>query len=53
MKAKVLKTRHDYETALAHVERLMDKDTTDDSELELWALIVEKYEEEHFPIPAG
>jgi HTH-type transcriptional regulator/antitoxin HigA len=50
MKAKVLKTPHDYETALAHVERLMDKATTDDSELELWALLVEKYEEVHFPI---
>ena len=52
MKAKVLKTQHEYEAALTHVERLMDKATTDDSELELWALLVEKYEEEHFPISA-
>ena len=50
MKPKVLKTRRDHQTALAYVERLMDQAPLDTAELELWALLVEKYEEEHFPI---
>ena len=52
MKPKVLKTERDYKAALAHVEELMDKASPDEAELELWALLVEKYEEEHFPIAA-
>jgi HTH-type transcriptional regulator/antitoxin HigA len=50
MKAKVLKTERDYQTALAYVERLMDQITPDEAELELWSLLVETYEESHFPI---
>ena len=50
MKAKVLKTERDYETALAYVGRLMEQSSPDESELELWSLLVETYEEAHFPI---
>lgn len=50
MKPKVLKTERDYKAALACVERLMDQPSSDEAELELWSLLVEKYEEEHFPM---
>ena len=52
MKPKVIKTERDYQAALAHVEALMDKPAADEAELELWSLLVEKYEEEHFPVAA-
>jgi HTH-type transcriptional regulator/antitoxin HigA len=52
MKAKVLKTERDYKAALAYVERLIDQPSPDEAELELWALLVENYEETHFPIAA-
>ena len=52
MKAKVLKTARDYQAALAYVERLMAQPSPDENELELWSLLVEKYEEERFPIAA-
>jgi len=50
MKPKVLKTNRDYKAALANVERLMKQSASDADELELWSLLVEKYEDEHFPI---
>ena len=50
MKPKVLKTERDYKAALAYVEQLMAQSAPDEAELELWSLLVEKYEEEHFPI---
>lgn len=52
MKAKVIQTEQEYEAALAHVEKLMDAapGSPKEDELELWSLLVEKYEEEHFPI---
>ncbi len=50
MKPKVLKTERDYKAALAHVEALMAQSAPDEAELELWSLLVEKYEEERFPI---
>jgi HTH-type transcriptional regulator/antitoxin HigA len=50
MKPKVLKTERDYKAALAYIERLMDQPSPDQAELELWSLLVEKYEEERFPI---
>jgi HTH-type transcriptional regulator / antitoxin HigA len=52
MKPKVLKTTRDHRAALAHLETLMNQPKTDEGELELWSLLVEKYEEEHFPIEA-
>ena len=50
MKPRVLKTGCDYKAALAHVEQLMGQPSPDEDELELWSLLVEKYEEERFPI---
>lgn len=50
MKAKVLKTDREHKAALAYIERLMDQPTPDEAELELWSLLVENYEETHFPI---
>jgi HTH-type transcriptional regulator/antitoxin HigA len=52
MRPKVLKTERDYQTAVAHVERLMAQPVPDEAELELWSLLVEKYEEERFSIEA-
>lgn len=52
MKPKVLKTARDYRAAIAHVGQLMARAAPDEAELELWSLLVEKYEEEHFPIAA-
>lgn len=52
MKPKVLKTTRDYQAARAHVEALLAQASPDEDELELWSLLVEKYEEEHFPIAA-
>ena len=50
MKPKVLKTDRDHKAALAYIERLMDQPAADAAELELWSLLVESYEEAHFPI---
>ncbi len=50
MKAKVLKTDREYKAALAYIERLMDQSPPDEAELDLWSLLVENYEEAHFPI---
>lgn len=52
MKPKVLKTPTDYDAALAKVESLMDAapGSAAEGDLELWALLVEKYESQHFPI---
>jgi HTH-type transcriptional regulator/antitoxin HigA len=50
MQAKVLKTERDYKAALAHVGQLMAQSSPDEAELELWSLLVGKYEEDHFPI---
>jgi HTH-type transcriptional regulator/antitoxin HigA len=52
MKAKILKTEDEYRAALDRVEALMDAKpgSTKEEELELWSLLVERYEEEHFPI---
>lgn len=52
MKPKVLKIDRDHKAALAHVEQLLAQPSPDAAELELWALLVEKYEEEKFPIAA-
>jgi HTH-type transcriptional regulator/antitoxin HigA len=52
MKAKVIKTKADYEVALARIEKLMDaapKSPRGD-DLELLSLLVHDYEEKTFPI---
>jgi HTH-type transcriptional regulator/antitoxin HigA len=52
MSPKVIKTAAEHEAALAHVENLMDAEpgTVAEAELELWSVLIEKYEDEHFPI---
>jgi len=52
VKAKIIKTEAEYTTALARVEALMDAKfgSAKEQELELWSLLVERYEQEHFPI---
>lgn len=52
MEPKVIKTEAEYEAALAHVATLMDAQpgSPEEQELELFALLVERYEQEHFPI---
>jgi HTH-type transcriptional regulator/antitoxin HigA len=52
MSAKILKTEEDYRLALARVKSLMDATpgAAQEEEQELWALLVERYEQEHFPI---
>jgi HTH-type transcriptional regulator / antitoxin HigA len=52
MKAKIIKTEEEYEASLARIEQLMDAapGSSQEDELALMALLVEKYEEEHYPI---
>jgi HTH-type transcriptional regulator/antitoxin HigA len=52
MKPKVIKTDADYEMALAHLETLMDAKpgTPQEEDLELFAVLIENYEREKFPI---
>lgn len=52
MKPKVLKTEADYEAALAHLETLMDATpgSPEEEELEVFALLIEAYEQQHYPI---
>jgi HTH-type transcriptional regulator / antitoxin HigA len=49
---KVIKTEEEYEEALAVVEQLMDAEpgSDEENELELLSVLIEKYEEEHYPI---
>lgn len=52
MEPKLIKTEAEYEAALARVDELMDAQpgSPDEDELELFALLVEQFEREHFPI---
>ena len=52
MKPKVIKTEAEYEMALAHLETLMEAepDALLEEEMELFAVLIEDYEREHFPI---
>ncbi|MCP4210217.1 MAG: ImmA/IrrE family metallo-endopeptidase [Halieaceae bacterium] len=52
MKPKILKTPEDYDAALAYIETLMDAEpgSPEEDELELFAILIEQYEEKHFPI---
>jgi HTH-type transcriptional regulator/antitoxin HigA len=52
MKPKIIKTDEEYATALAHVEKLMEAEpgSSKEAELELWSLLVERYEQQMFPI---
>lgn len=52
MKPKIIKNETDYESALAYLETLMDAlpGTPEEEDLELFAVLIEKYEQKHFPI---
>jgi len=52
MKARIIKSEAEYEAVLAYVETLMDAapGSPEEEELELFALLVEQYEAEHYPI---
>lgn len=52
MKAEILKTEVDYAAALAHVETLMDAEpgSPEEEELDLFSMLVQQYEQEHYPI---
>jgi len=52
MKPKIIKTEVEHQAALAYIETLMDAvpGSPEEDELELFAVLVEDYEKEHFPI---
>jgi HTH-type transcriptional regulator/antitoxin HigA len=52
IKPKVIKNDADHQAALAHLETLMSASpgSPEEEELELFSILIEKYEEEHFPI---
>ncbi len=52
MKAKIIKTKAEYEVALARIDKLMDAapNTPQGDELELLSLLIHAYEEKQFPI---
>ena len=52
MNFKILKTKTDYEKALNRIEIIFDAklNTVQGNEFELLSLLIDKYEEEHFPI---
>jgi HTH-type transcriptional regulator/antitoxin HigA len=52
MKPGIIKNEEMYEKALAYVESLMDAKpgSKQEEELELWALLIEQYEKDHYPI---
>ncbi len=52
MEAKIIKSETEYEAALAHVETLMDAapGSPAEAELELFAMLIEQYEEAYYPI---
>jgi HTH-type transcriptional regulator/antitoxin HigA len=52
MRTKIIKTEKEYEQTLKRFEELFDSipGTDEGDEAELLALLIEKYEDEHFPI---
>jgi HTH-type transcriptional regulator/antitoxin HigA len=52
MTARVLKSEAEYEAALAYIDTLMNAapDSAEEEELSLFALLVEQYERENYPI---
>lgn len=56
MKPRIIKTHSDYEEALAQIDTLMDADpnpaSDEGAELELLAMLVEQFEDTHFPMDA-
>ena len=54
MKLKVIKTEEEYNKALKRLEVVFDSpvDTPEGDEAEIIGLLIEKYEDEHYPIDA-
>ena len=52
MTLKPIKTKKDYQQALERLELIFDakKNTSEGDELEILSILIEKYEDEHFPI---
>lgn len=52
MTIKPIKTKEDYENALERLELIFDskKGSSEGDELEILSILIEKYEDEHFPI---
>ena len=52
MNLKVFKTEHEYEYGLNRLEQIFDAQvgTKEGDELELLSLLIENYEQQHFPI---
>ena len=52
MNLKPIKTKKNYEQALARLEVIFDakKGTTEGDELEILGILIDQYENEHFPI---
>jgi len=52
MKLKILKTKIDYENALHRIDTIFDAkpNTEKGDEFELLSLLIDKYEEEHYPV---
>jgi HTH-type transcriptional regulator / antitoxin HigA len=52
MKLKIVKTKKDYQAALNRLEVIFDAKpgTSQGDELEMLGFLIEKYEQEHFPV---
>ncbi len=52
MNIKVIKTEEDYQQALARLEVIFDApiDSPEGDEAEILSILIEKYEDEHYPI---
>ena len=52
MEIKMIKTEEDYEKALKRLEEIFDApiDSSEGDEAEILSILVEKYEDEHYPI---
>ena len=54
MKIKVIKNEKDYQDALKRMEEVFDaeENTPEGDEAEILSILIEKYEDEHYPIEA-
>lgn len=52
MKIRAIKTEQDYNEALARLEKIFhaEADTLEGDEAEVLSILIEKYEDEHYPI---
>jgi len=52
MMIKLIKTEREYSQAMSRLEKIFDakKGTPESDELEVLGILIEKYEDEHFPI---